>query len=112
MKQVCMILTVVALCLAIPSLMLAQDNPVLGTWTLNLEKSKFTGMPTPKSLTRTVSADGVIKKISSHKYSATLKKAGKTVGTSAVVVSADGKTTTLTGKGTNGTSSLQVYDKQ
>jgi hypothetical protein len=41
-----------------------------------------------------------------------LKKAGKTVGTSAVVVSADGKTTTLTGKGTNGTSSLQVYDKQ
>jgi len=35
-----------------------RDNPVLGTWTLNLEKSKFTGMPTPKSLTRTVSADG------------------------------------------------------
>jgi hypothetical protein len=156
MKQVCMILAVVVLCLASPSLMLAQDNPILGTWTLNIEKSKFTGIPTPKSLTRSVSADGdsvkysyegtgadgaaltygftvkydgkdypvtgsaapygsdqiAIKKISSHKYSATLKKAGKTVGSSTVTISADGKTTTLIGKGTNGTSSTQVYDKQ
>jgi hypothetical protein len=151
-----MILAVVALCLAVPSLMLAQGNPILGTWTLHLEKSKFTGVPTPKRLTRTVSADGdslkysyegtgadgapitygftvkfdgkdypvtgsaapygsdqiSIKKISSHRYSAVLKKGGKTVGTSSVVISADGKTTTITGKGTDGTSSTQVYDKQ
>ena len=36
----------------------AQSNPFLGTWKLNLSKSKFDGMPAPKSLTRTVAADG------------------------------------------------------
>ncbi|MGA2431608.1 MAG: hypothetical protein ABSH13_24140 [Candidatus Acidiferrum sp.] len=159
MKQVCMVLAVVALCLAVPSLMLAQDNPILGTWKLNLEKSKFTGMPTPKSLTRSVSADGdsvkysyegtgadgaalaygftvkydgkdypvtgstppfgadqiAIKKLTSHKYSAVLKKGDKAVGGSTVTISADGKTATLIGKGTidgKAASSTQVYDKQ
>jgi hypothetical protein len=37
---------------------MAQTNPVVGSWKLNLEKSKFpTGMA-PKSLSRTVTADG------------------------------------------------------
>jgi hypothetical protein len=36
----------------------AQDNPALGTWKLNVAKSKFTGVPAPKELTRTLSADG------------------------------------------------------
>jgi hypothetical protein len=159
MKHVCMTLAMAILCLAIPALMLAQDNPILGTWKLNLEKSKFTGMPTPKSLTRTVSADGdsvkysyqgtgadgsaadyaftvkydgndyaitgstppfgadqiAIKKLTSHKYSAILKKGGKAIGSSTVAISADGKTTTLLGKGTldgKAASSTQVYDKQ
>jgi hypothetical protein len=35
----------------------AQDNPFLGTWKLNVAKSKFEGAPAPKSLTRTVTAD-------------------------------------------------------
>ncbi|MDB6083901.1 MAG: hypothetical protein JWN43_1782 [Gammaproteobacteria bacterium] len=36
-------------------------DPVVGTWTLNLEKSKFSPGPAPKSQTRTysVDADGV-----------------------------------------------------
>jgi hypothetical protein len=159
MKQVCMILAVVVLGLAIPSLMLAQDNPNLGTWKLNTEKSKYNGVPAPKSLTRTVAADGdsvrysyegtgadgaaltygfaakydgkdtpitgsgmpygadhiAIKRLSSHKFFATLKKDGKVTGTSASIVSSDGKTITLTGKGTvdgKAVSSTQVYDKQ
>jgi hypothetical protein len=159
MKQVCMILAVVVLCLAVPTLMLAQDNPVLGTWSLNAAKSKYSGVPAPKSLTRTVAADGdsvkysyegtgadgaalnygftvkydgkdnpitgsgmpygadqiAIKRLSTHKFFATLKKDGKVVGTSSSIVSSDGKTTTLTGKGTVGgkaVSSTQVYDKQ
>lgn len=37
---------------------LAQTSPVLGTWKLNVAKSKYTGVPTPKELTRTVEADG------------------------------------------------------
>jgi hypothetical protein len=36
----------------------AQSNPFIGTWKLNLSKSKFDGIPAPKSLTRTVVADG------------------------------------------------------
>jgi hypothetical protein len=159
MKQVRTILAVVALCLAVPALMLAQDNPAIGTWKLNTEKSKYSGAPAPKSLTRTVTADGdsvkysfegtgadgaalsysftvkydgkdyptsgsgmpygadniAIKHVSSHKFSATLKKDGKVVGTSTSMVSADGKTTTLNGKATvegKAVSSTQIFDKQ
>ena len=36
----------------------AQTNPLVGTWKLNLEKSKFDPGPAPKSLTRTVVAQG------------------------------------------------------
>ena len=160
MKQVCMILAVLVLCLAVPSLMLAQANPNLGTWKLNAEKSKYNGIPGPKTLTRTVTADGdsvkysfegtgadgaalnysftvkydgkdnpvtgsgmpygadqiALKRLSSHKFSATLKKGGKTVATSGSVVSPDGKMMTLTGKATDASgkavSSVQIYDKQ
>jgi hypothetical protein len=36
----------------------AQGNPLVGTWKLNTAKSKYEPGPTPKSLTRTVVADG------------------------------------------------------
>jgi hypothetical protein len=160
MKQMCMIVAIVVLCLSVPGLMLAQDNPAIGKWKLNTEKSKYTGMTGPKSLTRTLAADGesvkysfegtvadgsalaygftvkydgkdypttgsgmpygadhiAITRVSSNRFSATLKKDGKIVGTSTSVVSKDGKTTTLNGKGTDASgktvSSVQVYDKQ
>jgi hypothetical protein len=160
MKRVCMFLAVLVLCLAVPGMMLAQDNPALGTWKLNAEKSKYNGIPAPKSLTRTVAADGdsvkysfegtgadgaalqygftvkydgkdnpvtgsgmpygadhiAIKRIGPNKFSATLKKGGKIAGTSTSVVSKDGKTVTLTAKGTDAdgkaVSSVQVYDKE
>jgi hypothetical protein len=38
--------------------LLAQDNPFVGTWKLNVAKSKFEPGPAPKSQTRTVVADG------------------------------------------------------
>jgi|SRR5450432_4034932 hypothetical protein len=159
MKQVCMILAVVVLCLGVPGLTLAQDNPAIGTWKLNGEKSTYKGMSGPKTVTRTVAADGdsvkysfegtgadgaalaygftvkydgkdyavtgsgmpygadhIAIKRTGSKFSATLKKDGKIVGTSTSVVSKDGKTTTLNGKGTDAkgaaVSSTQVYDKQ
>src|ERR1700730_5372003 len=34
----------------------AQSNPLVGTWKLNVAKSKYDPGPTPKSLTRTVEA--------------------------------------------------------
>src|SRR5271169_369216 len=36
----------------------AQNNPAVGTWKLNIEKSKYNPGPAPKSLTRTVVAQG------------------------------------------------------
>jgi hypothetical protein len=36
----------------------AQDNAFVGTWKLNVAKSKFEGASAPKSLTRTITADG------------------------------------------------------
>jgi hypothetical protein len=36
----------------------AQNNPLVGTWKLNVEKSKYDPGPTPKSLKRTVEAQG------------------------------------------------------
>jgi hypothetical protein len=37
---------------------IAESNPLLGTWKLNVAKSKYTGSPAPKEMTRTVAADG------------------------------------------------------
>ncbi len=137
----------------------AQNDALVGTWKLNVEKSKYEPGPTPKSLTRTVAADGdgvkytfegvagddkpisysfsvkfdgkdnpisgsvpngadtaAIKRVDSHHYVATLKKGGKTVGTSKVSISEDGKVATVDATGTNAagvkTHDIQVYDKQ
>ncbi len=38
--------------------LLAEDNPFLGTWKLNVEKSKYVGVPAPKSQTRTITTQG------------------------------------------------------
>lgn len=160
MRRIVFVLAVAAICLGISGLMLAQDNPLLGTWKVNLEKSKFASGMAPKSLTRTVSADGdkvtysfegesndgtamkygftvmydgkdyeisgsgmpfgadhiAIKRINSHNYSATLKRDGKAVATSASTVSKDGKMTTLKMAGKDAkdqqVESTVVYDKQ
>jgi len=36
----------------------AQTNPAVGTWKLNVEKSKYNPGPAPKSMTRTLAAQG------------------------------------------------------
>ena len=38
--------------------LLAADSPFVGTWKLNVAKSKFVPGPAPKSMTRTVEAQG------------------------------------------------------
>lgn len=58
MKRIAFILGLAVLCLAVPGAMFAQTNAVVGTWKLNLEKSKYPAGMAPKELTRTVSADG------------------------------------------------------
>jgi hypothetical protein len=66
--------------------LLAQDNPFVGTWKLNLAKSKFEPGPAPKSQTRTIAAqgdeakytfDGVAADGKPFSYSFTVKYDGK-----------------------------------
>jgi LysM repeat protein len=133
----------------------AQADPTVGTWKLNLAKTKYNAGQAPKSSTLvitaagqgvklasdTVLADGTPRKISytatydgkdaavtgtpdydtiSLKKTATgmdgsRKKAGKVVQTFSRVVSADGKTMTVTSTGTGAAGkvdNVQVYDKQ
>jgi hypothetical protein len=58
MKRLLVFATVVALSLVASGLLLAQNNTQLGTWKLNLAKSKFSPGPAPKSETLTVEAQG------------------------------------------------------
>lgn len=136
-------------------------DPVLGNWGLNLEKSKFEGIPAPAKRTMTFTAigDGIkhitatlpagvpgvvvaganeytakyggppvfiqgsfldtveLKRIDARTVERIGKVAGMVVETYTRVLSADGKTLTITTKGTNPTtmmdySSVQVFEKQ
>jgi hypothetical protein len=138
------------------SLAFAGDNWV-GTWRLNLAKSKYSPGPAPKSLTLKfepsaegikLSSEGVDaegkatqggytakfdgkevpfagnanadtampKRIDDNSYQNTWKKAGKVTITTKGVVSADGKTLTISQTGTDAkgqtVNSTAVYDKQ
>ncbi len=150
---------IAVLSVAAASSLQAQNEALLGTWKLNTAKSKYEPGPTPKSLTRTVEAQGdgvkytfdgvaadgaaiaysfavkfdgndnpitgtvpngadtaAIKRVDANHYVATLKKGGKTLGTSKVSISKDGKVATVDATGTNAagvkTHDVQVYDKQ
>ena len=75
-----------------------KDYPVTGT-----------GMPG--------GADSIsIKRLSTNKFAAVLKKGGKQIATSTAEASKDGKTATIAAKGTSAdgkpTTSTMVYDKQ
>ncbi len=58
MKRVFMLIAVAVLAVAGGSSLYAQGNPLVGTWKLNTAKSKFDPGPAPKSMTRTVVAQG------------------------------------------------------
>ena len=75
----------------------AADNTFLGTWKLNTAKSKFTGAPAPKSLTRTVTAAG-----NGAKYSFEGTAADGTAMSYSFTTNYDGKDVAITGSGTPG----------
>lgn len=159
MKQTLLAILVLAVCLVAPVLMKADTSAITGTWKLNLEKSKYAAGSAPKSLTRTITADGdkitysfdgqaadgsalkysftvqydgkdyeingpgpfgadhiALKLVNSHMTEGTLKKGDKVVSTVHTTVSHDGKTATVSGKGTDKDGKpihqTQVFDKQ
>src|SRR5262245_37093821 len=122
--------------------LLAAQDPRVGTWNLNVEKSKYSPGPAPKSQVLTIEAAGdaekvtseivtatggktsttytapydgkphpikgsetadsvTLKRIDSHTTERVDSKAGKPVSTYRRVVSKDGKTMTVTIKGTD-----------
>ena len=58
MKRVIYVLVAFLMVAVVARPTLGQANPFTGTWKLNLGKSKYEGVPAPKSLTRTVTAEG------------------------------------------------------
>ena len=60
-RTACM-LTTMTLCglmtVALPEVGFAQSSPLIGTWKLNLDKSKYSSGTAPKSLTLTYQQDG------------------------------------------------------
>src|SRR5277367_2056316 len=58
MKRVLMFVAMAVLAVAVAATVQAQSSPIVGTWKLNVTKSKYDPGPTPKNLTRTVTADG------------------------------------------------------
>jgi len=158
MRKPLLMVSLVACCAVVlsSSVALAAEN-WLGTWKLDLAKSKFSPGPAPKSLTLKfeatpggikftgdgVSADGkpthtmflskfdgkdvpyegnpdadtaAPMKIDDNSYSNIWKKGGKVTISGKLVVSADGKTLTITQTGTNAKGEAvtitAVYNKQ
>jgi hypothetical protein len=92
--QVATFAVLLAFTLAVAS---ASDNPVLGKWKLNVEKSKYVPGPAPKSLTRTVEADGDKVKFT---YEGVAANGGAISYTFSVAY--DGKDYPITGSGASG----------
>jgi hypothetical protein len=88
----------------------ADGNPIHVTWT-----GKYDGKDYPVTGDATIDMRAYTL-VNSHTLSITNKKNGKVVNTTRVVVSADGKTRTVTTTGTDDkgvkTTSTSVYDKQ
>jgi hypothetical protein len=60
MKRLFKIFAIMLLAVTAAGLVLAQSNPFVGTWKLNLAKSKYDPGPAPKSQTRTWDASGKV----------------------------------------------------
>jgi hypothetical protein len=58
MKRLLVLAAFVAVSLVGLGPLLAQTNPFVGTWKLNVAKSKYVGVQPPKSETETVQAQG------------------------------------------------------
>jgi hypothetical protein len=103
MKRLLLFATVVALSLAAPRLLRAQSNAQLGTWKMNLAKSKFDPGPAPKSETLTITPQG-----ESAKYSFTGVAADSSNIACSFTTNYDGKDSPATGMCANGMDTIAV----
>jgi hypothetical protein len=97
MKRVMIVLAILIFGAVAARPLLAQDSPFIGTWKLNVEKSKSDGTPLAKSLTRTITADG-----SGLKYSYDGVAADGSAISYSFSSNFDGKASAVTGSGMPG----------
>src|SRR5246127_1694536 len=103
MKSFTKFVTIGILTLAASGPVFAQSNPLVGTWKLNLEKSKFNPGPGPKSMTRTVEAQG-----DGVKYTFDGLSADGAAIAYSFAVSFDGKDNAITGAMPSGADSISA----
>ena len=156
LARVTMILSAAVLAVALPANAQSKD-PFVGTWKLNVAKSKYSPGPTPKSITSTYEAAGqgikvsvknesasgatqysyttnldgkdvavtgnnpnadmvVVRRIDPRTLEVVSKRGGKVTITQRNVLSADGKTRTVTTTGTDPqgrkVSNVAVFERQ
>lgn len=58
MKRSTSFFAIAVVCLALASSLVAENKAFVGTWKINMDKSKFPAGKAPKSVTRTITADG------------------------------------------------------
>lgn len=103
MKSFTKVVAIGILALAASGPLFAQSNPLVGTWKLSLEKSKFNPGPGPKSMTRTVEAQG-----DGVKYTFDGVSADGAVIAYSFAVSFDGKDNSITGSMPSGADSISA----
>jgi len=97
MKRILFVLSFLVITSATSGPLPAQSNPFVGTWKLNVAKSKFEPGPAPQSQTRTVVAEG-----EGAKYSFEGVRADGTPFSYSFTVNYDGKDYPITGTGAPG----------
>lgn len=103
MKSFTKVVAIGILALGASGPLFAQSNPLVGTWKLNLEKSKFNPGPGPKSMTRTVEAQG-----DGVKYTFDGVSADGAAIAYSFAVSFDGKDNSITGSMPSGADSISA----
>jgi hypothetical protein len=103
MKRPFTIVAVGVLLLTAASLMLAQSDSHMGTWKLNVAKSKFDPGPPIKSETRTYESTG-----DGYKFSGERVTADGSTHTYGFTVKYDGKDYPMTGQDSNGADTVAV----
>jgi len=97
MKRMLMFTTIVVLSAVSSGVLLAQSNPLIGTWKVDVAKSKYVNAQGPKSGTLTIQVQGDGVKINSEGVAGD----GSSVAFS-YVTNLDGKDSVVSGVGTPG----------
>jgi hypothetical protein len=103
MKRALGYVVVVMLAAMASAQVFAQANPLVGRWKLNVAKSKYTGTPMPKEMTRTVEADG-----DSVKYTYAGTAADGSSISYGFIVKYDGKDYPMTGNAPGGVDMVAI----